>query len=78
MKELKEATMEKYGRWRELNIPSDEGLFLSMLLKLTHAKRTLEIGVFTGYSLLTTALAIPTDGQVCMYVGNTSTSSEND
>ncbi|KAI4385888.1 hypothetical protein MLD38_003876 [Melastoma candidum] len=64
LKELKEATMEKYGRLRELNVPSDEGLFLSMLLKLTGAKRTLEIGVFTGYSLLTTALAIPPDGQI--------------
>lgn len=27
-------------------------------------KRTLEIGVFTGYSLLPTALALPKDGQI--------------
>ena len=47
-----------------MNVPVDEGLFLSMLLKLMNAKKTIEIGVFTGYSLLTTALALPADGQV--------------
>ena len=47
-----------------MNVPADEGLFLSMLLKLKNAKKTIEIGVFTGYSLLTTALALPADGQV--------------
>lgn len=46
-----------------MGVPPDEGLFLSMLLKLMNAKKTLEIGVFTGYSLLVTALALPHDGQ---------------
>lgn len=45
-------------------IPVDEGIFLSMLLKIINAKNTLELGVFTGYSLLTTALALPEDGRV--------------
>jgi caffeoyl-CoA O-methyltransferase len=35
-----------------------------MLLKLVNAKNTMEIGVYTGYSLLATALAIPEDGKV--------------
>ncbi|KAF5945118.1 hypothetical protein HYC85_015346 [Camellia sinensis] len=48
----------------ELSVPPDERLFLSMLLKLMNAKKILEIGVFTGYSLLTTALALPHDGQI--------------
>lgn len=43
---------------------ADEGQFLSMLLKLINAKNTMEIGVYTGYSLLATALAIPEDGKV--------------
>lgn len=47
-----------------MGVPPDEGLFLSMLLKLMNARKTLEIGVFTGYSLLVTALALPHDGQV--------------
>ncbi|CAI0447223.1 unnamed protein product [Linum tenue] len=43
---------------------ADEGQFLSMLLKLINAKNTMEIGVYTGYSLLTTALALPDDGKI--------------
>lgn len=50
-----------------MEIPVDEGLFLSMLIKLMTAKNTIEIGVFTGYSLLTTALALPEDGHVMIF-----------
>ncbi|XVF85578.1 hypothetical protein PTKIN_Ptkin17bG0128500 [Pterospermum kingtungense] len=35
-----------------------------MILKLTKAKKTMEIGVFTGHSLLATALALSEDGQI--------------
>ncbi|XP_078163730.1 caffeoyl-CoA O-methyltransferase 5-like [Carex rostrata] len=45
-------------------VPPDQALFLSMLLKLMNAKNTMEIGVYTGYSLLNTALAIPDDGKI--------------
>lgn len=41
----------------------DAGQLISLLLKLVNAKRTIEIGVFTGYSLLLTALTIPDDGK---------------
>ncbi|KAL7260209.1 hypothetical protein ACSBR1_005972 [Camellia fascicularis] len=64
LKRLRDATFKKYGDRAELSVAPDEGLFLSMLLKLMNAKKTLEIGVFTGYSLLTTALALPHDGQI--------------
>ncbi|KAL2928713.1 Flavonoid 3' 5'-methyltransferase, partial [Bienertia sinuspersici] len=47
-----------------MNVTVDEAQFLSLLLKLMNAKTTLEIGVFTGYSLLATALALPDDGKV--------------
>ncbi|XVF65460.1 hypothetical protein PTKIN_Ptkin09bG0251200 [Pterospermum kingtungense] len=35
-----------------------------MLVKTMNAKKTMEIGVFTGYSLLATALALPEDGKI--------------
>ncbi|KAL3511431.1 hypothetical protein ACH5RR_030832 [Cinchona calisaya] len=64
LKELKKATVEKYKYWSLMNVPADEAQFLSMLLKIMNAKKTLEIGVFTGYSLLSTALALPRDGKI--------------
>jgi predicted O-methyltransferase YrrM len=47
-----------------MNVPLDEAQFISMFLKIMNAKKTLEIGVFTGYSLLTAALALPPNGKV--------------
>jgi hypothetical protein len=44
--------------------PPDEGQFLMLLIKLINAKNTIELGVYTGYSLLSTALALPEDGKV--------------
>ncbi|XWS34578.1 hypothetical protein CRYUN_Cryun21dG0050200 [Craigia yunnanensis] len=64
LKELREASAEKYKDLSVMNVPVDEAQFLSMLLKIMNAKKTLEIGVFTGYSLLATALALPEDGKV--------------
>ena len=43
----------------------DAGQLMALLLKLANAKKTIELGVFTGYSLLLTALTIPEDGKVC-------------
>ncbi|XP_043702578.1 putative caffeoyl-CoA O-methyltransferase At1g67980 isoform X2 [Telopea speciosissima] len=64
LKEIREVTIQKYGFASIMQVPVDEGLFLSMLLKIINAKKALELGVFTGYSLLTTALALPDDGKV--------------
>lgn len=47
-----------------MNVPVDEAQLLSVMLKLMNTKSTLEVGVFTGYSLLSTALALPDDGKV--------------
>ncbi|KAK5814082.1 hypothetical protein PVK06_029534 [Gossypium arboreum] len=42
----------------------DSGQLIGMLLKLINAKKTIEIGVYTGYSLLLTALSIPHDAMI--------------
>jgi len=44
-----------------MQITPGQGAFMSMLLGLVRAERTLEVGVFTGYSALVTALALPED-----------------
>ncbi|KAF8758069.1 hypothetical protein HU200_010730 [Digitaria exilis] len=44
--------------------PPEEAQMLSLLLKVMGAKNTIEVGVFTGCSVLTTALAIPDDGKI--------------
>nr|XP_029152197.1 caffeoyl-CoA O-methyltransferase isoform X2 [Arachis hypogaea] len=61
MKELRELTAKH--PWNIMTTSADEGQFLNMLLKLINAKNTMEIGVYTGYSLLATALALPEDGK---------------
>ncbi len=47
-----------------MQISPDQGQFMALLVKLIGARRTIEIGVFTGYSALSVALALPDDGQV--------------
>ena len=46
----------------------DGGQLMALLLKLIDAKKTIEIGVFTGYSLFLTALTIPEDGKVSPFI----------
>ena len=41
-----------------------EGTLLRMLVKLTDARHILEIGLYTGYSALTMAEALPAEGKV--------------
>ncbi|MCB0083413.1 MAG: class I SAM-dependent methyltransferase, partial [Caldilineaceae bacterium] len=47
-----------------MQISPDQGQFLRLLIKMLGAKRTLEVGVFTGYSSLSVALVLPDDGQI--------------
>ena len=47
-----------------MQISPDQGQFMALLVKLLGAKKTLDIGVFTGYSSLVVALALPEDGRV--------------
>jgi predicted O-methyltransferase YrrM len=47
-----------------MQISPEQGQFMALLVKLLGARRTLEIGVFTGYSALSVALALPADGRI--------------
>ena len=47
-----------------MQISPDQGQFMAFLVKLMGAKKTLEIGVFTGYSATAIALALPEKGKL--------------
>jgi predicted O-methyltransferase YrrM len=48
----------------EMQIGSDQGQFMQLLVQLLGAGKTLEVGVFTGYSALWVALGLPDDGRI--------------
>ena len=59
---LREAT--KAHPHAAMQIGPEQGQFMALLVRLIGARRTIEIGVFTGYSALSVALALPADGYV--------------
>jgi predicted O-methyltransferase YrrM len=48
----------------QMQISPEQGQFFRLLAELVHFRRAIEIGVFTGYSCLNLALALPPDGQI--------------
>lgn len=48
----------------QMQISPEQGQFMRLLMELMGAKRTLDIGTFTGYSALSVALGLPDDGKV--------------
>jgi caffeoyl-CoA O-methyltransferase len=47
-----------------MQISPEQGQFMAMLATLVGARRAIEVGVFTGYSALCVALALPADGRL--------------
>ncbi len=45
-----------------MQIGPDQAQFMALLVRLLGARRAIEVGVFTGYSALSVALALPSDG----------------
>lgn len=47
-----------------MQIAPEQAAFLGLLIKITSARRVIEIGSFTGYSALAMALALPGNGRI--------------
>ena len=59
---LREAT--RSHPYAVMQISPEQGQFMALLIRLVNARRTIEVGVFTGYSALSVALALPDDGKI--------------
>ena len=62
LRELREETSR--NPHARMAIGPEQGRFMALLANLIGARRYLEIGVFTGYSSLAMALALPEDGYI--------------
>lgn len=47
-----------------MQIAPEQGQFMALLVLMLNARRIIEVGVFTGYSSLVMAMALPADGQL--------------
>ncbi|MDC0148768.1 class I SAM-dependent methyltransferase [Rhodospirillales bacterium] len=47
-----------------MQISPEQGQLMQMLVRMLDAKNCIEVGVFTGYSSLVVALALPADGRI--------------
>lgn len=68
---LREPEILRHLRQETANLPSgmmqiapEQGQFMALLVQLMGATKTLEIGVFTGYSSLCIALVLPPQGKI--------------
>lgn len=48
----------------QMQIAPEQGQFMALLVRLMGARKALEVGVFTGYSSLVVATALPDDGRL--------------
>lgn len=60
--ELREETSSMTGS--QMQASPDQGQFLAMLVRLMGAERCIEVGVYTGYSSLAVAMALPEHGHL--------------
>ncbi len=62
LQELRERTRQMPEA--RMQIAPDQGQFMTLLARLLGVRKALEIGVFTGYSALCVAAALPADGRL--------------
>lgn len=62
LKELREETRNYQSSGMQIGV--DQGRFMALLVELLGVERALEVGVYTGYSSLVVAQAMPADGRL--------------
>jgi caffeoyl-CoA O-methyltransferase len=62
LRRLREETMRL--PMARMQIAPEQGQLMQLLLRLLGARQAIEVGVFTGYSSLSMALALPADGRL--------------
>lgn len=62
LRELRETTATMASS--SMQISPEQGQLMGLLIKLMNAKKTIEVGVFTGYSALSVAMALPENGRM--------------
>ncbi len=62
LRALRQETQSLPGA--QMQVAPEQGQFMAFLVQLMGARRAVEIGVFTGYSSLAVALALPPDGRL--------------
>lgn len=61
---LAKETLRQTGDDAIMQVGHLEGAFLRLLVKISNARRVLELGTFTGYSALAMAEGLPEDGEL--------------
>ena len=61
---LRAETLAKFPDFTQMQIGSDQGTFMSLLVAATGARRAIEIGTFTGYSAICIARGLPARGRL--------------
>ena len=64
LRDLIEETAASLGRVAGMQISASQGALMQLLVRLTGAKRAVEVGTFTGFSSLCIARALPEDGHL--------------
>lgn len=62
LQQLREETARYPGA--QMQVAPEQGQFMALLVQLLGATKTIEIGVFTGYSALCVALSLPAHGKI--------------
>jgi predicted O-methyltransferase YrrM len=67
LKNIRESLAEK---GMTIHVTPEEGKFLQLLVRISHAKQIVEIGTLGGYSALWMAAALPEDGHITSFEKN--------